>query len=73
MSLTRNCHRLLNKLCGTVEQRDIFASGIAQQRPHTSSCAKLGLVIVFQPRAFLLKGVYSQPNTIPANMCVKVI
>lgn len=52
MNVIRNCHRLLNKLCWAVEQRDIFASGITQQRPHTSICAKLGFVIVFQSKHF---------------------
>lgn len=52
MNPIRNCHRLLNKLCWTVEQRDIFASGITQRRPHTSICAKPGFVIVFHSEHF---------------------
>lgn len=52
MKWIRNCHRLLNKLCWTVEQRDIFASGNTQQRPHTSICAKLGFVIGFHSKHF---------------------
>lgn len=52
MNPIRNCRRLLNKLRGTVEQRDIFASGITQRRPRTSICAKPGFVIVFHSKHF---------------------
>lgn len=52
MNPIQNCHRLLNKLCWTVEQRDIFASGITQPRPHTSICAMPGFVIVFHSKHF---------------------
>lgn len=52
MNPIRNCHRLLNKLCWTVEQRDIFASGITQPRPHMSICATPGFVIVFHSKHF---------------------
>lgn len=52
MNPIRNCRRLLNKLRGTVKQRDIFASGITQQRPRTSIWAKPGFVIVFHSKHF---------------------
>lgn len=65
MNPTQNCHRLLNKLCGTAEQRDVFASGTTQPRPHTSSCAKLGLVIVFQHEHFCSK--MSIPSLTPTK------